>query len=200
MKNITLTFTEISIVRVTSKSKDPHAQEVFFTNWMGYPIGMVDREHEFYHFATYKNFRAEFKYNKNYIVSFKEIFKLNFISEYRFASEFIPYLKVLFIHADKNHATQLHRLVLTNIDLAFIPDNYWVSPFEYVRSSEYDYIKTLFPYENLDLLDQNAEDRNSSNLRCYLFYCALLSQILFENKRWDRFLSNVLLDHPHYLK
>jgi hypothetical protein len=199
MKKITLAFTEISIVRVTLKSKDPQAHEVFFPE-KPYTIGKVDREdYERYDYSRYKNFRAKLKINKNYIVSFKEILKLKFLSEYRLVSDFIPYLKVLFIHANKNHATQLHRLLLTNIDLAFKPDNYWVSPFEYVGSSEYDSIKTLFPYENLDLLDQNAEDRDSSNLRCYIFYCGLLSQILFENIRWSSFLPNLLLDHPHYL-
>jgi hypothetical protein len=200
MKNITLTFTEISIIRVTLKSKDPNAQEVSFPNRSGYTIGLVDREdYEHYDYPRYKNFRSEFKINRNYIVSFKEIFKLNFISEYSFASEFIPYLKVLFIHADKNHATQLRRLILCNLDLAFLPDRYYISPLGYVEDNEFDYVKPLFPNENLDLLDENAEDREDSNLRCYIFYCALLSQILFENIRWGRYLYNILLDHPHYL-
>lgn len=199
MKKITLSFTEISIVRVDLKSKNPKLNDVFFKE-KPWEIGSVDRTYpKYYHYSWYKNFRAEFKTNKNHIVSFKELLKLKFVSKSYLPEVFIPYLKVLFIHADENHATQLHRLILTNIDLAFIPDHYYVSPLEYVGDKEYEYIKNLFPNENLDLIDENAEDRSESNLRCYIFYCGLLSKILFKNERWGQFLSNVLLDHPHYL-
>lgn len=201
MKKITLSFTEIFIIRITLKSKEPHSHEVFFKE-KPYEIGSVDREdYEHYEYQSYNNFRSEFKVDKHHMVDFKKLYKLKFVSEYDLFKDIIPYLKVLFIHANDNHATQLHRLILTNIDLAFIPDRYYVSPLQYVEVNEYDYIKKLFPDENLDLVDKNAKDGNGgpSNLRCYLFYSGLLSQILFENKRWSSFLSNVLLDHPHYL-